>query len=285
VLWRTGHLSEVWAIELEDGREVVIKVRPRSARLSACVRVQRLLWSAGFPCPEPLTDPSPFGTRGHVATAETLVEGGGRLEPGPDSPRRFAEALERLVRSAAAYADLPSLVPRPPWFGGGERRAQLWPKPPDRAFDLNAQPGPAWLEEIARRVLVLLERSTLPPVVGHADWESQNIRRKGGQLHVVHDWDSVVAGPEAVIARAGAAAFPAEERPTAASIEDTTSFLAAYEAARGRTWSAEEREIAWAAGLWLMAYNAKIETIDGGPSPVRDRLVEEAEARLQFAGA
>jgi hypothetical protein len=285
VLWRTGHLSEVWAVELEDGREVVIKVRAGSPRLAACVQVQRLVWSAGFPCPEPLMDPSPFGAQGQVATAEMLVVGGGRLEPGADPPRLFAEALEWLVRSAATFADVSSLGPCPPWFGGGERRGQLWPKPPDRPFDLNAQAGPAWLEEIARRVLIRLERSTLPLVVGHADWESQNIRWKEGRLHVVHDWDSVVAGPEAVIAGAGAAAFPAEERPTAASIEDTTSFLAAYEVARGRPWSAEEREVAWAAGLWLMAYNAKIETIDGGLSPVRDRLVEEAEARLQFAGA
>jgi hypothetical protein len=272
-------------VELEDGRQVVIKMRPGSARLTACFQVQRRLWRAGFPCPEPLTGPSPLGTDGCVATAEALVLGGGRLEPGPEAPRLFAEALERLVRSAAPYAEVPSLSPSPPWFGGGELRARLWPQPPDRPFDLNAQVGPAWLEETAQRVLARLERSTLPLVVGHADWESQNIRWKEGQLYVVHDWDSVVTGPEAVIAGAGAAAFPAEERPTAASIEDTTSFLAAYEVARARPWNAEEQEVAWAAGLWLMAYNAKIESIDGGPSPVLDCLAEEAGARLRSAGA
>ncbi|MGC2034131.1 MAG: hypothetical protein WA761_01645 [Thermoplasmata archaeon] len=285
VLWRTGHLSEVLAVELEDGRQVVLKVRLGSARLAACIQVQRRLWHAGFPCPEPLAGPSPLAADGRVGTAEALVVGGGRLALGPDSPHLFAEALERLVRSAAPYAEAPSLSPSPPWFGGGELRARLWPQPPDRPFDLNSQAGPPWLDETAQRARARLGRSTLPLVVGHADWESQDIRWKEDRLHVVHDWDSVVAGPEAVIAGAGAAAFPAEERPTAASIEDTTSFLAAYEVARGRPWSAKEREIAWAAGLWLMAYNAKIETIDDGPSPVRDRLVEEAEERLRFAGA
>jgi hypothetical protein len=40
----------------------------------------------------------------------------------------------------------------------------------------------------------------LAPVVGHADWESQNLRWDGVRPLAVHDWDSAVAQPEAVVA-------------------------------------------------------------------------------------
>ncbi|MGA7922872.1 MAG: phosphotransferase [Thermoplasmata archaeon] len=284
-LFRSGHLSVVLGLALDDGREVVLKVRAPSSRINACVEVQRGLWQAGFPCPQPLAGPAPWETGGYIATAEAFVSGGVMLRSGPDSPRLFGSALERLVRSAPALSCIPSLDPPPPWFGAPQERANLWPSPPDRDYDLNEGSEPDWIDDIARRVRKRLHRSLLPFVVGHGDWESQNIRWNGTQLYVVHDWDSAVAGPEAVIAGAGAAAFPAEEKPSAARLEESEVFLASYSRARGHPWSHDEGEVAWASGLWLMAYNAKIESLDGGPSPVLDRLASEAEARLRRAGA
>src|ERR671927_136937 len=76
-------------------RAVSLNLPPPSQRLSACVLVQRHLWAAGFPCPEPLAGPAPLGTLS--ATAEGLVEGGSQLAWGDDSPRLFAQALARLV--------------------------------------------------------------------------------------------------------------------------------------------------------------------------------------------
>jgi hypothetical protein len=74
-LFEAGYLSTVKGLRLADGREVVVKVRPRMSRLAGCAVVHRALWMAGFPCPEPLVGPQPLG--GYAATAETLVPDAG----------------------------------------------------------------------------------------------------------------------------------------------------------------------------------------------------------------
>ena len=102
-------------------------------------------------------------------------------------------------------------------------------------------------------------------MTGHADWESQNLRWAGGRPLAVHDWDSAVAQPEAVVAGLAAAVWPAAGGPAeAATVEQSAQFLDAYEQARGRPWTADERQAGWAAGLWVRAFNAKKEHLDGG---------------------
>jgi hypothetical protein len=59
-LFEAGYLSMVKGLRLADGREVVVKVRPRGSRLAGCAVVHRALWTAGFPCPEPLVDLQPL---------------------------------------------------------------------------------------------------------------------------------------------------------------------------------------------------------------------------------
>jgi hypothetical protein len=113
VLFEVAHLSIVTGLRLADGREVVIKARPPTARLQACVHVQRHLWAAGFPCPGSLAGPHPLGTL--TATAEALVPGGTRLAPGADSPRLFAEALAELVRLTPPVTALSTLAPPLAW--------------------------------------------------------------------------------------------------------------------------------------------------------------------------
>jgi hypothetical protein len=51
---RHGYLSTVIGVRLDDGREVVVKVRAPSARLEGCVEAPRRLADAGFPSPQPL---------------------------------------------------------------------------------------------------------------------------------------------------------------------------------------------------------------------------------------
>ncbi len=124
----------------------------------------------------------------------------------------------------------------------------------------------------------------LAPVVGHGDWESKNIRWRGQRPWVVHDWDSVVAQPEAAVAGQGAAVWPATGGPSeAASVEQTEQFLAAYEQARGRAWTRTEREVSWAAGLWVRCFNAKKDAVVGG-GPQLDRLAGEVAERSRNAG-
>ena len=70
-IFRSGYLSAVIGLRLADDREVVVKVRPDSPRIAACVEVQRRMFQAGYPCPQPLTGAVSFGE--DVATAEAYV--------------------------------------------------------------------------------------------------------------------------------------------------------------------------------------------------------------------
>jgi Phosphotransferase enzyme family len=282
LLFRAGYLSTVTGLRLADGRQVVVKARPPAARLRGCVAVQAALWAAGFPCPRPLAGPAPLGEL--AATAEELVPGGQLLAPGQGVAVRFADLLAELVRLAPDPAALPSLRPSPPWAAWDHRQGRLWPPPDDRPGDLNEHPGPAWLDRAAAGTRARLAELRLPVVVGHADWESQNLRWDGERPLVVHDWDSAVAQPEAAVAGLAAAVWPAGGGPAdAASLEQTEEFLAAYEQARGRPWTTAERQAAWAAGLWVRAFNAKKERLDGG-GPQLDRLASEVGRRLAGAG-
>ncbi|WP_432173484.1 phosphotransferase [Streptomyces sp. Tue6028] len=289
-LFEHAHLSTVVGLRLADGREVVVKARAFEHRLAGCQEVQRRLHQAGFPCPEPLVGPKPLAgqgpLRGQVVTAEALVPDGSVLPPRPDAPELFAAALARLIKTAPSTADVPSLAPAPPWNGWDHDDPRPWPWPDDMDVDLNDRPGPGWLDETARRVRARLRRAALPEVVGHGDFESQNIRWNGATLHVVHDWDSAVARPEAALAGLAAAVFPLggpKDRP--ATVAETERFLSGYARSRGRHWTREESEVAWAAGLWVLAFNAKKATVARPDGSAAARLTEEAAERLRRADA
>jgi hypothetical protein len=69
----------------------------------------------------------------------------------------------------------------------------------------------------------------------------------------------------------------------AATVSQTEQFLTGYEEARGRPWTAAERQASWAAGLWVRAFNAKKERLAGG-GPQVDRLAAEVGERAARAG-
>jgi Phosphotransferase enzyme family len=282
-LFEIAHLSIVVGLRLTDGRKVVVKARPPADRIQGCVYVQRHLWAAGFPCPEPLAGPTPLGVL--TATAEAFVPGGLALAPEPDSPRLCAEALAALIRLAPSVAAVPTLAPPPAWVWWDHDQPGTWPLPDDRDTDLNAHAEPTWLEDIGRRVRHRLAHCPASPAVGHADWEEPNLRWIDRRLHVVHDWDSIVSRPEAAIAGVAAAVFPGRGGPGMATLEETAAFLQAYEQARGHRWSRADREVCWAAGLWIRAYNAKKDAVDGNGGVLLERLASEAAERLRLAGA
>ncbi len=233
VLFRSGHLSEVVAAELADGRRVVIKARPSDPRIAGCTAVQEHLARAGFPCPEPLAVPVQAGWL--TVTAEAFVSGGSQ----PDRD--------------------------------------------DRGRDLNSTPGPAWVDEAARGVRERLLAFAAPARIGHGDWESQNIRWTGGRPLAVHDWDSVLAQPEAAVVGLAAAVWPAAGAPgEAASVKQTGDFIASYQRAAGRQWTEPEIQNAWAAGLWVRLFNAKKDAAEGG-GPQLGRLAGEIDDRLAQA--
>lgn len=284
VLFRQGNLSDVVGLALADGREVVLKVRPTAARHVGCAMVQRHLAQVGFPCPKPLAGPDQVGD--DDVSAELFVLGGTMLRSADVLPERMATALARLVHQAPHRSRVPSLDPPPPWAAWDHGGNGLWPVPASGLSDLNAHPGPAWLDEIGARTAARLAADELEPVVGHVDFESQNLRwRPGGLLHCVHDWDSLATRSEAALAGLASAVFPTTTRAPGMAAQGASSrFLAAYADARGRPFTAQELQVCWAAGLWVLAYNARQEWALGRPG-LPERLAAEAEQRLALAGA
>ena len=279
-VFRSGHLSAVVGLRLADGRAVVVKVRPDSPRLAACVEVQRCLFESGYPCPEPLTGAVPLGDG--VATAEAYVPGGALLPSADRSASAFAGALARLVTLAPRPADVPALDPPPAWADWGHAGAGLWPPPQDGDVDLNDVTGPAWIDHTGRRARDRLRAGVSDAVVGHCDWLATNLRWDGDELLVVHDWDSVAAESEAVLAGFAAALYSTVSVEQLATVEETQRFLAAYREAHGRELGADELERSWAAGAWTRAYDARCQHAAG--QPVRALTESEARERLRRAG-
>ena len=280
-LFETGYLSTVKGLRLADGREVVVKVRPRGPRLAGCAVVHRALWTAGFPCPEPLVDLQPLD--GYAATAETLVLDASEPPPDSELAALSAAALARLVELAPDPGSVPSLTPSPSWVGWDHTGPGLWPAPEDRDVDLNAYPEPQWLARVAAAVRDRLRGHTSDLVIGHGDWHPENLRWQGPHLIAVHDWDSVICQPEPAIAGLAAASFLGIDGPPGmASVEDSAAFLDGYQQARGRRWTSQDYAACWAAGLWQRAFDAKTRSLDGDPEQILTR--REARARLRLAG-
>jgi hypothetical protein len=280
-LFTSGHLSAVIGLRLADDREVVVKVRPGSPRIAACVDVQRRMFASGYPCPEPLSGPAPFGG-GDVATAEVYVPGGAVLPGAEHASQVSAEAFARLIRLAPRPADVLPLDPAPSWAAWNHAEPGLWPRPDEFDVDLNDVAGPEWIDQAGGRARDRLRAGAPGAVIGHCDWLASNVRWEGDELLVVHDWDSTVADGEAVLAGFAAALHSAVSPDEQATAEETGMFLDAYCDARGRRFSADEVQLSWAAGVWTRAYDAKCQRAAG--EPVVSLSKEEARERLRRAG-
>lgn len=288
VLFRSGYLSQVAGVELAGGRTAVIKVRPNDPRLVGCVAVQDHLARSGFPCPAPLAGPIVVGEV--TVTAETLIPGGTQL-PAARGAAPYAELLAWFIRAAPDVATVPSLATGPPWTAWDHQGERLWPDLDDHGRDLNEVPGPAWADDAAQRVRQRLGSYEARSRIGHGDWESQNIRWTGESPLAVHDWDSVIAQPEAAIVGLAAAVWPvgspagdeAEgEIVQATTVAQSADFIASYQKAASTHWNERDIQNAWAAGLWVRLFNAKKDAAFGD-FPELDRLAAEIDDRLSLA--
>jgi Phosphotransferase enzyme family len=280
-LFRSGHLSVVIGLRLADEREVVVKVRPDSPRIAACVEVQRRMFQAGYPCPRPLTGAAPLG--GGVATAEAYVPGGAVLPSADHAAVAFAEAFARLIRLAPRPAEVSTLDPAPSWAAWNHAGGGLWPCPEeDPDVNLNEVAGAEWIDDAGRRARDRLRAGESDAVIGHCDWLAGNLRWNGDALLVVHDWDSVTADSEAVLVGFAAALYSTLSADDLATVEDTERFLAAYCQARGREFSADELQRSWAAGVWTRAYDARYQHAVG--QPITSLSESEARERLRRTG-
>lgn len=283
-LFSVAHLSAVTGLRLADGREVVVKVRGDLPRARACVAGQAALHADGFPCPEPLTAVEAVGDMAvHV---EEYVPGGQRLLGTSDAiTDSFAVLLaDLLVRSKRL--DLSRPRPSPMWLAWDHDGPPPWPPLEEEPPFADAIDTAPWLTDIVGRVHHRLSRAHLEEVVGHGDWETQNMAwRNEREVHVVHDWDSLTTRPEAALVGAAAATFPSGDQPVLAPVEVSERFMHTYQEATGRTFTPEESEVAWAAGLWLAGHNARMELLYNRPPLALSAVEAQSAERLLRAGA
>ncbi|WP_410614665.1 phosphotransferase [Amycolatopsis sp. lyj-109] len=282
VLFERRSLSEVAGLRLADGREVVVKAREDDGRAAACVAAQTALAERGFPCPRPLT---PATTVGKLAVHAEEFRPGGVLFPGdtPDVAVRYAAVFAQVMAELTSVA-VPPPLPNPRWARWDHADPGLWPSL--GFLDSRDQSVvPAVVTETAVRARKRLLAADLPCVLGHADFEAQNLRWRDGEIWAVDDWDSLAWQPEAALAGAASGAFANATPPTLAPIESSAAFLAAYQEFRKRRFSPEEQEIAWAAGLWPALHNARWEALHGDRPVCGDAVRSQAAGRLRRAGA
>jgi hypothetical protein len=278
-LMRAGHLAAVVGVRLRDGREVVIKVRARSPRLAWCLAVQEQVADLGFPGPRPVA--GVLDLDGYAATVEQYVPGG---TAHPDTGRAaepFAVAFARLVELAPEAA-AKALRPAPAWNCWNHDRPGLWPAADDLTVDLDRVHGPEWIDRAAAEARTRLRAHRAPTIATHGDWYAANLRWTGDRLLVAHDWDSVISDTEAAAVGFAAAAYPASGPGGEATMAETEEFLDAYAKARGRALEPDEEECAWAAGVWLRAYDAKKQCARG--VSIVSLSSREADERLHRAG-
>nr|WP_255645960.1 phosphotransferase [Actinoplanes polyasparticus] len=282
VLFRSQQVSTVFGLRLAGGGDVVVKARADDGRAASCVAAQARLAERGFPCARPLT---PVISVGALAVHAEEYRPGGEVLHGdsPDIARRCAEVFARLMAELAGVSVAPPL-PNPPWVRWDHTDSGVWP-----AIDfLDSRDQSVVSEhvvETAERARKRLLAAGLPCVLGHADFEAQNLRWQGLQMWTVHDWDSLAWQPEAALVGAASGSFASAGPPTLASIDSSEAFLVAYQDIRGRPFTAVELEVAWAAGLWMAAYNAREMALCGGARAGGDALRTQAAERLRRANA
>ena len=216
VLFQLQQVSMVFGLRLADGRDVVVKARADDGRAVSCVAAQAGLAERGFPCARPLT---PVAGVGSLAVHAEEFRPGGEMLGGdsPDVAVCYAEVFARLMAELAGVTIAPPL-PNPPWVRWDHTGSRVWPAI-DFLDNRDQSAVPTYVVEVAERTRGRILAADLPCVLGHADFEAQNLRWHGRQVWAVHDWDSLAWQPEAALAGAASGSFASSGPPTLAPIE------------------------------------------------------------------
>ena len=287
VLFEARSVSAVFGLRLAGGRDVVVKAREDDGRAKSCVAAQARLAECGFPCARPLTPVvAAVGVGvGSLAVHAEEFRPGGEVLAG-DSPEvavRYAAVFARLMAELADVTVAPPL-PNPRWVRWDHADAGLWPAI-DFLDERDQSAVPAYAVDTAERVRRRILAAGLPCVLGHADFEAQNLRWHGQEVWTVHDWDSLAWQPEAALVGAASAVFPKTGPATLPPIESSEAFFSAYQDLRGRRFTAQEQEIAWAASLWTAVHDIRWEALQDNPPVSSDTVRAQAAERLRRANA
>ncbi len=269
VPWALAGSGLAVAVDLADGRALVVKARPaaQEGRIAESRALQLALADADLPVPRPVGPLAPFGPAG-IAGAEGRVDGASPIDArAPGASEVMAGLLHRVVQVASGAAP-PEVALHEPW-GIALPPDELWPDPPhDPAFDLvGTAEGAGWIDAAAvgLRARMVAGAAGRPRVVGHVDWRAEHVLvDDAGTVRAVLDWDSLVRAPEEVVVGLAAAGWtitwgPPDPHPTAA---ESRAFVAAYEGARGAPFTAAERDLLDAAHGYVVAYGARCEHSD-----------------------
>ncbi len=258
-------------VQLEDGRRVVVKVRPPAETnpdlaldrdaLVQIVGLQRVLADAGFPCPMPLV--GPVAVANGLATIERYVDVG---------EQRDAHAPEvRRLLALGLHAHMSILAPFVGTSGPTHFRVpddRLFPQPHGRLFHpSDADEDTGWVRALARRARDIAEATMSPACLGHCDWRVEHVRFSGDEIVATYDWDSIARAPELRIVGVVAHGFTADWSQDAIrrvpTIDGILGFIADYEHARGRPFTAAEHRGARAWAVYSIAYGAWISIAPG----------------------
>ena len=279
VLFHRHSISSVFGFRLASGSIVVVKSRPDDGRAESCVAAQALLSAQGFPCARPVTP---------VITVDSLAVHAEEFRPGGDMLRgdspsvavRYASVFARLM-SALESVSVPPPLPNPRWIRWDHTDPGPWPSI-DVLDSQDQRLVPAHVVDTALRARQRLLSSDLPCVLGHGDFEAQNLRWRGPDLWVVHDWDSLSWQPAAALVGAASGSFSSSGPPTLAPVAASEAFLSAYQHFRRRPFTPAELEVAWAASLWPAVHNARWEALHGDPPHCLSALLAQAPEEPSF---
>jgi hypothetical protein len=257
-------IGSTHGVQLEDGREVVIKVRlpPETNadlsldRKSLDVICAVMSWLAGrsYPCPKPILGPTPIAKS--LATVEEYL---GRGERGngfePSCRKTIAAGFAELIEALQSFK---GNVSRLKHF---QRGVSLYPQPHSKLFDFaKTAIGAEWIDEFARRARQA-EADDGKPVLGHADWRVEHLRFHDRQIVATYDGDSLAFRPQTELVGLSAHGFTADwslegvrRIPTA---DDIRGYVTDYEEARGRPFSKRERRSLFAHCVYFIAYGAR----------------------------
>jgi hypothetical protein len=256
-LLHMASIGSVTAVELVDGRRVVVKAHQPERELGCLreiIRVQMHLASRGLFATTVSGGPAPIG-RG-LGIVEAFVERGATRD-----------AHEPVVRAALARSLHQIVVACGPLVAGSSLRPQLlatlpegalWGTPHSKLFDFS-RPDQA-VDEVARAARARLVAAG-DLVIGHGDWRAEHVRFDGDEIVGAFDWDSLCKEREPALVGVTAHAFCCDwsrtPPPAAPTIDEARAFVGEYERARGRAFDADERRLCGAAFAYSCAYTAR----------------------------
>jgi hypothetical protein len=258
-LFHQSSIGSVTGVVLEDGRSIVIKAhQPDRSRefLAEVVRIQAYLVRQRVFATDVVVGPLPLG-RGH-AIVEMFADIGNKADAHRPAIRGpLAAGMHAIIRACDPLVETSSLRPGLLELG----RDTLWPPPHSKLFDFAATArGAEWIDEIAQRA-----RERMRPVgnhvIGHGDWRIEHVRFLADTVVSAFDWDSLRCEREPALIGSVAHAFCADwsqgDSRQAPSLAEASAFVRDYEQARGKMFSAEERQLCSACFAYASAYTAR----------------------------